>query len=67
MHPTYKHILQCGAFFRGGFFREGVFRGSVNTVEPLEIDEALNPDAISRISEITTSAASETSTIASSR
>ena len=48
------------------FFREGDFRGSVNTVEPPEIDEALNPDALSRISEVTTSAAPETSTITSS-
>ena len=31
-----------------------------------EIDEALNPDALSRISEVTTSAAPETSTITSS-
>ena len=38
--------------FRGSFFREGVFRGSVNTVEPPEIDEAFN---LSRIYEVTTS------------
>ena len=38
--------------------------GSVNTVEPLEIDEALNPDVLSRISEVITSAAPEISTIA---
>ena len=59
------HILQCGAFLEGAFF-EGVFRESVNTVEPLAIDEALNPDALSEFSEVTSSAAPETSTITSS-
>ena len=53
--------------FRGGFFRRGFFRGSVDTVEPPEIDEALNPDALSQISEVTTSVAPETSSITSSR